>query len=209
MAGSGPVYWIDKLKLSILFIYMLLLKGQVYRHLLFNSRLNATKTSPNYNILRLGFLIVLIEVYIKWFRQEKDYQLILPSSMFIVHFFYLITFAVIELVAFQWFVALAARVLLVASSSPVSAPASASLDLSLITAALIISSFGKLLVTLMVIWDYHEAYDAPSISVFVLASNVEALTALTKSSRQSCLVAILFGKTGLYLCQQLPYPLRL
>ena len=41
--------------------------------------------------------------------------------------------------------------------------------------ALIISSFGKILLILMVIWDYNELEYSWLINIVVLTSNVEAL----------------------------------
>ncbi|KAK5070230.1 hypothetical protein LTR64_002069 [Lithohypha guttulata] len=64
----------------VLFIDLVLIKPQVYRHLLFN-RLNSSTSSPTKSssitdkldpsILRLGILLVLFDVYITWARIEK------------------------------------------------------------------------------------------------------------------------------------------
>jgi uncharacterized membrane protein YccC len=42
--------------------------------------------------------------------------------------------------------------------------------------ALIISSFGKMLLILMVIWDYKQLEYSWLVSIIVLASNTEALS---------------------------------
>lgn len=44
--------------------------------------------------------------------------------------------------------------------------------------ALIISSFGKMLLILMVIWDYKQLEYSWLVSIIVLASNTEALSGM-------------------------------
>jgi hypothetical protein len=46
--------------------------------------------------------------------------------------------------------------------------------------ALILSSFGKLLLILMVIWDYNELQYSWLVNLLVLTSNVEALSGSLK-----------------------------
>ena len=45
-----------------------------------------------------------------------------------------------------------------------------------ITMALIVSSFGKMLLILMVIWDYKQLEYSWLVSIIVLTSNIEALS---------------------------------
>ncbi|KAL9106272.1 MAG: hypothetical protein Q9227_008671 [Pyrenula ochraceoflavens] len=56
----------------VLFIDLVLIKPQVYRHLLFN-RLSSpvSSTSLDPSILRLGTLLILFDVYLTWARIEK------------------------------------------------------------------------------------------------------------------------------------------
>ncbi|OAP60459.1 hypothetical protein AYL99_05461 [Fonsecaea erecta] len=54
----------------VLFIDLVLIKPQVYRHLLFN-RLGRSDDKFDPSILRLGTLLVLFDVYITWARIEK------------------------------------------------------------------------------------------------------------------------------------------
>lgn len=56
--------------------------------------------------------------------------------------------------------------------------------LNYVSMALIISSFGKMLLILMVIWDYKQLEYSWLVSIIVLASNVEAL-----SGRQTNMLA--------------------
>ncbi|KAF2743426.1 Arv1-like protein [Sporormia fimetaria CBS 119925] len=54
----------------ILFINLVLLKPEVYRHLLFN-RLNREEGRFDKSVLRLGLLLTLFDVYLTWSRIEK------------------------------------------------------------------------------------------------------------------------------------------
>jgi lipid intermediate transporter len=55
----------------VLFIDLVLIKPQVYRHLLFN-RLGRSDDKFDPSILRLGTLLILFDVYITWARIEKS-----------------------------------------------------------------------------------------------------------------------------------------
>ncbi|KAI5366123.1 putative Arv1 protein [Septoria linicola] len=54
----------------VLFIDLVLIKPQVYRHLLFN-RLGREDERFNSSIIRLGILLLLFDVYLTWARIEK------------------------------------------------------------------------------------------------------------------------------------------
>lgn len=62
----------------VLFIDLVLIKPQVYRHLLFN-RLGRDDDRFDRSIIRLGILLLLFDVYLTWARIEKLSPL-LPSS---------------------------------------------------------------------------------------------------------------------------------
>ncbi|KAI8802181.1 hypothetical protein BJ742DRAFT_834198 [Cladochytrium replicatum] len=66
----------------------------------------------------------------------------------------------------------------------------------LVTSALVISSFGKLLPILMVIWDYEELAHAWVVSLVVLSSNAKALGAIGVRG---------FGAAGLILATGLGF----
>ncbi|KAF2684344.1 Arv1-like protein [Lentithecium fluviatile CBS 122367] len=61
----------------VLFIDLVLIKPEVYRHLLFN-RLGREDDKFDRSILRLGILLLLFDVYLTWARIEK---LSLPSRL--------------------------------------------------------------------------------------------------------------------------------
>lgn len=56
--------------LVVIFIDMVLHKPQVYRHLLFN-RLKFSTNGINVGVMRFGILLVLFDVYMKWFRIDR------------------------------------------------------------------------------------------------------------------------------------------
>ncbi|KAJ5569605.1 Arv1 protein [Penicillium hispanicum] len=55
----------------VIFIDLVLIKPQVYRHLLFN-RLGRDDNRFDRSIIRLGVLLLLFDVYLTWARLEKD-----------------------------------------------------------------------------------------------------------------------------------------
>ncbi|KAJ5565760.1 Arv1 protein [Penicillium sp. DV-2018c] len=55
----------------VIFIDLVLIKPQVYRHLLFN-RLGRDDNQFDRSIIRLGVLLLLFDVYLTWARIEKD-----------------------------------------------------------------------------------------------------------------------------------------
>ncbi|KAF9111336.1 hypothetical protein BGX27_005069, partial [Mortierella sp. AM989] len=63
-----------------------------------------------------------------------------------------------------------------------------------ITTTLIISSFGKMLLILMVIWDYTELeHSWHLVNFIVLTSNIEALSVFLDTGYLSTTLVILFG----------------
>ncbi|CAG8782928.1 3682_t:CDS:2, partial [Acaulospora morrowiae] len=62
-----------------------------------------------------------------------------------------------------------------------------------ITMALIISSFGKILLILMVIWDYNELEYSWLINIVVLTSNLEALAVLLDIDYLKAFGIMVFG----------------
>ncbi|KAI8050173.1 Arv1-like family-domain-containing protein [Gilbertella persicaria] len=118
----------------IIFIDMLLHKPQVYRHLLFNRITKQDGVEPH--VFRFAILLILFEVYIKWFRLERYYTEY--DSQFIHQPLY-----------YQH---------------------------NYVSMALIISSFGKMLLILMVIWDYKQLEYSWLVNIIVLASNTEAMS---------------------------------
>ncbi|OZJ05498.1 hypothetical protein BZG36_01892 [Bifiguratus adelaidae] len=184
----------------IIFVDMLLHKPQVYRHLLCNRPEGiggGTRTWDIHpNIKKLAVLLVLFEVYIKWYRLESNaiaqQQSVFLTQSIVYQYLYILLFCAYEFTVFQvavrwavyWFVD--PRTGRGEDKHPAPSTAVSSHPTSIsypqVTTALIISSFGKMLPILMVIWDYNEQSYAWLISLVVLTSNAEALAAFLRTS---------------------------
>ncbi|KAI8066861.1 Arv1-like family-domain-containing protein [Gongronella butleri] len=169
----------------IIFIDMLLLKPQVYRHLLFN-RISQKGKGIESNVLRFAILLILFEVYIKWFRLEQCCTH--SDSAFVqrplyYQYIYILSLCVLEFAVFHLSICLFIRVLL----------RHRAIRFNYVSMALVISSFGKMLLILMVIWNYEQLEYSWLVSVITLASNVEALSVYLDLSHISTLGIVLFG----------------
>ncbi|CAB4401370.1 unnamed protein product [Rhizophagus irregularis] len=171
----------------IIFIDMLLHKPQVYRHLLFN-RLEYRDHGIDPNVFKLGILLILFDVYIKWFRLEKYYTAsnipFIEQPVFL-QYLYILFLCVIEFVVFQFGVRLAVSFYI--------GDKYAIIKYNYIAIALIISSFGKILLILMVIWDYNGLEYSWLINIVVLTSNVEALAVFLNVGYFKTLLILIFG----------------
>ncbi|KAM3580287.1 sterol homeostasis protein [Umbelopsis sp. WA50703] len=156
----------------IIFIDMLLHKPQAYRHLLFNRITYNDERSIEPNIKKLAVLLILFEVYIKWFRLEKYYtgsdSTFMEQPLF-YQYLYILLLCIIEFLVFHIGVHTAIRWLFRGQNSQ-------SIRHNYIAMALIVSSFGKMLLILMVIWDYKQLEYSWLVSIIVLTSNIEALS---------------------------------
>ncbi|KAJ9261185.1 hypothetical protein DTO207G8_335 [Paecilomyces variotii] len=77
----------------VLFIDLVLIKPQVYRHLLFN-RLGRDDNKFDRSIIRLGILLLLFDVYLTWARIEKNSSLAstrLSNAPIVVQYLFFLT----------------------------------------------------------------------------------------------------------------------
>ena len=169
---------------------MLLHKPQVYRHLLFN-RLDYRDSGIDPSVMKLGLLLILFDVYVKWFQMEKQQQLnpdlilnplvdssLDPHAQKNALFWSIITqqyaYILLSCVAEFLFLHMAIR----ATIHFLYGSKYAIIKYNYVSMALILSSFAKLLLILMIVWDYynqhHLAY-AWLVNILVWTSNVEAL----------------------------------
>ncbi|KAI0109475.1 Arv1-like family-domain-containing protein [Nemania sp. FL0031] len=172
----------------VLFIDLVLIKPQVYRHLLHNTLMrDGDKFDPS--IIRLGTLLLLFDVYLTWARIEKQ---VVPESSatfkggsnlgalaqqpIVFQYIFFLILCTFSTLAFH----LSIRFLTSSSASPLSftrllprypRPNS-------VSTALLVSSSTKLFPILMVIWDYDVPAAARSLGWAVVANNVEALKIL-------------------------------
>ncbi|KAJ9635780.1 hypothetical protein H2201_000224 [Coniosporium apollinis] len=172
----------------VLFIDLVLIKPQVYRHLLFN-RLGREDGRFDPSITRLGILLLLFDVYLTWARIEKaspgstttggpsspsnsnnfsSQPLVLQYLFFLLHCF-------LSTVAFH----LPIRLL---CSLPPSVPRLGLFPYyphpTPLSTALLVSSCTKLFPILLIVWEYDLPSSATAVSWAVIVNNVAALEIL-------------------------------
>ena len=162
----------------VLFIDLVLIKPQVYRHLLFN-RLGRADDKLDPSIFRLGTLLVLFDVYITWARIEKSNTSVstqssphdglgttwvLADAPIITQYLFFLTLNIIATVAQHAVIRFLARIFLTrAKASKLAAISDSDQDEkhtitpgqaspSAISTALLVSSCTKLFPILLVIW---------------------------------------------------------
>ncbi|KAI9800850.1 MAG: hypothetical protein M1825_003633 [Sarcosagium campestre] len=169
----------------VLFIDLVLIKPQVYRHLLFN-RLGREDDQFDPSIIRLGVLLLLFDVYLTWARIEKNTPASsaplgpyasssataspafgrLAAQPIVLQYVFFLLLCFTESIAFHMTVRLLSNILL-ACPRPNS-----------VSTALLVSSCTKLFPILMVIWDYDVPAAAKSVGWAVVINNIEALNIL-------------------------------
>ncbi|KIX02472.1 uncharacterized protein Z518_08413 [Rhinocladiella mackenziei CBS 650.93] len=180
----------------VLFIDLVLIKPQVYRHLLFN-RLGRSDDKFDPSILRLGTLLILFDVYITWARIEKTHALNGGTSVgsrlsempILTQYLFFLTMNVLATVAQHGIIRVLTRLLLArpmtqeetgnGNKSPHATPENGSrqplipagrASPSAISTALFVSSCTKLFPILLVIWP-TEAKEADSFGFAFHATN--------------------------------------
>ncbi|KAL2023027.1 hypothetical protein VTK56DRAFT_3937 [Thermocarpiscus australiensis] len=170
----------------VLFIDLVLIKPQVYRHLLHNTLMkDEDEFAPS--IIRLGILLLLFDVYLTWARIERqsapdadsasrsNFGRLAQQPIVFQYLFFLIL-CTLSTMAFHGSI----RFLTSSRYSPLgllgllprySRPNS-------VSTALLVSSSTKLFPILMVIWEYDVPAAARSLGWAVVANNVEALRIL-------------------------------
>jgi len=180
----------------VLFIDLVLIKPQVYRHLLHNTLMRPEGDRWDKSIVRLGVLLLLFDVYLTWARIEKllttqfvggsgggsdgDGMEFEPPELarqpIVVQYMFFLVLCTLSTLAFH----LSIRFL---TSSPLSPLAFLGLlpqypRPNSVSTALLVSSSTKLFPILMVVWDYDVPAAARSLGWAVVANNVEALKIL-------------------------------
>ncbi|KIW48471.1 uncharacterized protein PV06_01052 [Exophiala oligosperma] len=176
----------------VLFIDLVLIKPQVYRHLLFN-RLGRSDNRFDPSILRLGILLILFDVYITWARIEKsstvnggnEYGSGLTGMPILTQYLFFLTMNVLATAAQHAIIRFLARVLVKerehpqqqqdgkpdGHKSPQSPAAKTNIQPivvpghaspSAISTALLVSSCTKLFPILLVIWPTEVKGGGPS-----------------------------------------------
>ncbi|WBW73233.1 Arv1-like family protein Arv1 [Schizosaccharomyces osmophilus] len=164
-----------ELDFVLISIDVILMKPQVYRHLLFNSL-----SARNFrNVINFSILIVLFDVFLIWSRLEKRaavFPNMITETSFIAlpivrQYLYLLLLCLVETATYQTSI-ITLMYSLIGWKHWTSASGS-----------VILSSSTKMLPVFMVIWDYDIPAAAMIVEWVVLFSNMEALSILTGKGR--------------------------
>ncbi|PHH58460.1 hypothetical protein CDD81_5755 [Ophiocordyceps australis] len=169
----------------VLFIDLVLIKPQVYRHLLHNTLMRDGDGLDPF-IVRLGVLLLLFDVYLTWARIEKQTSPVaapgesnlgsLARQPIVLQYLFFLMLCTLSTLAFH----ISIRFLTSSPRSPLQSwgvmnrhkrPNS-------VSTALLVSSSTKLFPILMVIWEYDVPAAARSLGWAVVANNIEALRIL-------------------------------
>lgn len=171
----------------VLFIDLVLIKPQVYRHLLHNTLMkDEDEFAPS--IIRLGILLLLFDVYLTWARIERqsvpdggDNPTLngfgrLASWPIVCQYLFFLLLCTLSTLAFHASIRFLSSsryspLALLGILPPYSRPNS-------VSTALLVSSSTKLFPILMVIWEYDVPAAARSLGWAVVVNNVEALKIL-------------------------------
>nr|XP_028579824.1 protein ARV1 isoform X1 [Podarcis muralis] len=167
----------------IILINAILCKAQAYRHILFNTKINIHG--------KLCIFCLLCEAYIRWLQLQDSSQSTEPDDLIRYakewDFYRMFGIASLEQTAFLIgiFTALwLARAVVLTTKA----------DFTFLLKALLLSSYGKLLLIPAVIWEHDYTHLCLLlIKVFVLTSNSQAIRVTLNTSRKLCLVAIVSG----------------
>ncbi|CAP71263.1 uncharacterized protein PODANS_6_3600 [Podospora anserina S mat+] len=179
----------------VLFIDLVLIKPQVYRHLLHNTLMNTPSADPSDpdhpkkeedafapSIVRLGVLLLLFDVYLTWARIERQSSDTegLAERPIVTQYVFFLLLCTLTTLSFH----LSIRFLTSSRFSPL--PFLGMLPRyprpNSVSTALLVSSSTKLFPILMVIWEYDVPAAARSLGWAVVANNVEALKILLDCS---------------------------
>ncbi|KAG9347520.1 hypothetical protein JZ751_005088 [Albula glossodonta] len=166
----------------IILIDAILCKTQAYRHIIFNTKTNIHG--------KLCVFCLLCEAYLRWSQLQGSEQSSDPADIIRYtkewDFYGMFGLAALELsvflsgvLAFLWLVRGFLR---------------SSLQLPLLLKALLLSSYGKLLLIPAVIWEHdYSPLCFSLIKLFVLTSNSQAIRVIFNCSRRLSLLAVFVG----------------
>ncbi|KAF2098703.1 Arv1-like protein [Rhizodiscina lignyota] len=188
----------------VLFIDLVLIKPQVYRHLLFN-RLGREDDRFDDSIIRLAVLLLLFDVYLTWARIEKSSHPAhtdnplppspLSSQPLVLQYLFFLALCAISTLAFH----LPIRLLCKYPPHYLSTETQGGFGIfpyyphpNPLSTALLVSSCTKLFPLLLIVWEYDLPSSASAVSWAVIVNNIAALEILMDCGyvRAALLVAI-------------------
>ncbi|KXN65675.1 hypothetical protein CONCODRAFT_62082, partial [Conidiobolus coronatus NRRL 28638] len=177
----------------IIFIDLVLHKSSVYRHLIFNN-LDYCEIGFQSVILRLGLLITIFNVYLKWYQIElyclNNNCNILEGFNHFWLYCLILSFSIIEYLTYILSIVVAVYFLI---------PTNIKLfKYNYVIITIIISSFSKLLLIAIVIWNYHQIEFSWLLTLLSWTSNFVALKTFLQFNNIKVLLIIIIGLIGKY-----------
>ncbi|KAF1913126.1 Arv1-like family-domain-containing protein [Ampelomyces quisqualis] len=169
----------------VLFIDLVLIKPEVYRHLLHN-RIPTSAPHLDRSMIRLGILLLLFDVYLTWARIEKIGANALLLARYSLGTQYLFFLALVAASTLAFHVPITALCRVPGSRVPVVCGMRTLWNRAVayypyptpLSTALLVSSCTKLFPILLIIWDYDLPSSATAVSWAVIVNNVAALEIL-------------------------------
>lgn len=160
----------------IIFLDLFLHRPQAYRHLLFN-RMDYRESGIGIQYVKVLVVYIFFEAYIKWFRLKEYCEYTQPKSAFYYYgfwqdhlphdrYWFILATALAEFAIYVLGISLAVRLSLGSQYAIV--------KYNYLLMAIILSSFGKGILILMMIWNYTFSFST-ILNIFVLTSNVVAI----------------------------------
>ncbi|XP_069035434.1 protein ARV1 [Lepisosteus oculatus] len=182
----------------IILIDAILCKVQAYRHIIFNTKLNIH--------VKLCVFCLLCEAYLRWSQHQGTEQTSDPADIIRYakewEFYGMFGLAALELGVFLGGV--------LAFLCSVQGLLTTSLDPHLLLKALLLSSYGKLLLIPAVIWEHdYSPLCFSLIKLFVLTSNSQAIRVVLNSSKRlsvfTVFVGFLLETSAAYIIQKIQW----
>ena len=169
-----------------IFMDIILVKKQAYRHLIFNGTEYGAAGS-NDGLVKLGILLNLFEVYMKWIVDDD----ILIDGNVLMRYFEVLASCIAEFVVFHLVVRIMATIIVNLVSNPVKAVDNDGKETvenvgvakkywnsryaNMMLMALIMSSFGKMFLIILVVWQHSLTNPTKIVNFFVFCCNYRAI----------------------------------
>uniref|UniRef100_A0A6A7G8X0 Protein ARV n=1 Tax=Hirondellea gigas TaxID=1518452 RepID=A0A6A7G8X0_9CRUS len=173
---------------------LILHRHQVYRHLLFN-RIDYHESGVDVTLLKLIPAFICFDAYLKWFRLAKYYDESFDSASLATvssfsskpydYHFTLLGCAALEFLLFVLGILMIARL----TQRKVDTHF---VKYNYLVMAILISTFGRLLIVLMMIWDYDVNFGRV-VNIFILTSNITATKVFLDGSGMQASACVLGG----------------
>jgi len=170
-------------EMVIIFLDLVLLTPQVYRHILFN-RMSYYDKGIDVTCMKIALAYLLSEVYMKHMMGVKGGWQSLFQPQNVETYFTALLFSTLELCIFLTAIILAVSVIY--------GRRYAIIKYNYLVMALIISTFSKPLQLFLVVWDCQPIFTT-IVDIFIFASNVVATKVFLDCSIKHALAIITFG----------------